>query len=94
MFYLTDNGTRVKFVIGFVCPVTALLKNSDPRYLSPEAIALGVRGPSTSKADIWALGIILISLLSGHFPFPETDPATICKNVAHRNNFKFKFNRF
>lgn len=69
MFYLTDNGTRVKFVIG------------DPRYLSPEAIALGVRGPSTSKADIWALGIILISLLSGHFPFPETDPATICKNI-------------
>ncbi|KAH3758315.1 TBCK protein kinase [Pelomyxa schiedti] len=54
LFFLTDNGSKVDFVIG------------EPHYLSPEAIATGPHGPTDPKVDVWALGVVAVSLLVGH----------------------------
>lgn len=51
-----------------------------PKYLSPE---LAKGGKITDKADIYALGIILYEMLTGHVPFESESPLTLLMHHAH-----------
>lgn len=48
-----------------------------PAYMSPEQWR---DGQSSAASDIWALGIILYELFSGHHPYPAMDTAQ-CKSL-------------
>jgi serine/threonine protein kinase len=71
LFFVTAAGCEVAFAVG------------EPNYLSPELVAVGPRGLSSPKCDIWALGIILVALLCGRLPWADvSDPLTILQGVT------------
>ncbi|CAB4040497.1 TBC domain-containing kinase, partial [Paramuricea clavata] len=55
-YFMTNHGTAADFPIG------------SPRYLAPEILLRGpqyslLSGASSSKADVWSLGIVLTELV-------------------------------
>ena len=65
---ITDQG-NVK-LIDFGLAVASRKKNltdmaGTPDYMAPEVI----KGQYQSKADIWSLGVVLYTLVSGYLPF-------------------------
>lgn len=53
-----------------------------PLYLSPEQ--LGAPVPLTAASDIYALGVILYQLLSGHLPYVAVDFATLVTAITEK----------
>ncbi|XP_035208219.1 TBC domain-containing protein kinase-like protein isoform X2 [Stegodyphus dumicola] len=52
LYYMTEGGSTVSFPIGV------------PKYMAPEVLARGLHDiSSSSKCDIWSLGIILLDLI-------------------------------
>lgn len=49
-----------------------------PLYVAPEVLLTGGRGSYTKKVDIWSLGVVLFTCLSGTLPFSDEygSPAT------------------
>lgn len=49
-----------------------------PLYVAPEVLMTGGRGSYTRKVDIWSLGVVLFTMLSGTLPFSDEygSPAT------------------
>ena len=45
-----------------------------PNYMAPEMLAK--QSYSGKAVDIWALGILLFTVLSGYFPFKGLPPAS------------------
>ena len=50
-----------------------------PSYMAPELIDK----PATVASDIYATGVLLYQLLTGHLPFQGTNPLDICWKHAH-----------
>ncbi|XP_053672390.1 ovarian-specific serine/threonine-protein kinase Lok [Anopheles nili] len=42
-----------------------------PQYVAPEVLQTGGRGAYTQKVDIWSLGVVLFTMLSGTLPFSD-----------------------
>jgi serine/threonine protein kinase len=51
-----------------------------PAYMAPEAFD----GERSEQTDVWAVGVILYQLLSGHLPFPHPDMATLLAGIVTR----------
>lgn len=60
-----------------------------PLYVAPEVLMTGGRGTYTSKVDIWSLGVVLFTMLSGTLPFSDEygSPAT---EQIKRGKFSFR----
>jgi serine/threonine protein kinase len=53
-----------------------------PEYMSPEQL----NGQDTdARSDLFSLGVVLYTMLTGHRPFQGNSTATICFKVANRN---------
>lgn len=52
-----------------------------PGYMSPEQLAEGVIGP---HSDLYALGVLLFELLTGHLPFEASSLGALLQQVASR----------
>ena len=48
-----------------------------PAYMAPEAFS----GKRTERTDIWSTGVIFYLLLTGHLPFPNTDLASLMRDI-------------
>ena len=53
-----------------------------PGYMAPET--LDGRGKIDTRADLYAVGVILYEMLTGRFPFSGQDPIQIMRETAHR----------
>lgn len=47
-------------------------KQGSPAYISPEVLNCKEAGYSGKAADVWAMGVILYTLLHGRYPFQDT----------------------
>lgn len=84
---LLDGETIKLCDFGYSCPVDAkgLPIVGTPQYLAREII---MRDPfaDLAKADVWACGVVLYSMLSGGYPFGGGDDLKeICKNIISLN---------
>ena len=54
-----------------------------PDYAAPE---LYFRKPYRgSEVDVWAMGVVLYSMVTGNFPFPGADPSQIAGSICRRD---------
>lgn len=51
-------------------------KHGCPAYVSPEILE-STTGYSAKRADVWSLGVIIYTMLSGRYPFHDQDPASL-----------------
>ncbi|XP_028673440.2 tribbles homolog 1 isoform X1 [Erpetoichthys calabaricus] len=55
-------------------------KHGCPAYVSPEI--LNTAGTYSGKsADVWSLGVMLYTLLVGHYPFHDSDPSALFSKI-------------
>lgn len=60
-----------------------------PLYVAPEVLMTGGRGSYTRKVDIWSLGVVLFSMLSGTLPFSD-EYGSIATEQIKRGRFTFR----
>lgn len=82
---LTQRVTITNFCLG-----KQLLNENDylhdqrgsPAYISPDVLSASHQNPYKGKpSDIWALGVVLFTMLYSQFPFFETKPAALFKRI-------------
>ena len=60
-----------------------------PYYMAPEVL----KGSYQAQADIWALGVLLYTLVSGYLPFQGQDPREVFDKIKsadfHFNHIEF-----
>ncbi|XP_013101371.1 ovarian-specific serine/threonine-protein kinase Lok isoform X2 [Stomoxys calcitrans] len=59
-----------------------------PLYVAPEVLLTGGRGAYTKKVDIWSLGVVLFTCLSGTLPFSDDYGSPACEQIK-RGHFRF-----
>lgn len=70
---LIDWGLSSEFKDFNTCPLTCRTKGT-PAYIAPEVFS----GYYNEKADLWSVGVIVMVLLTGEYPY--NDPLPIDKN--------------
>lgn len=70
--YLADFG--IAQIVGDTRLTQSGMSTGTPQYMSPEQVTGGTISPAT---DIYALGIMLYQLTTGHLPFTGGNPATV-----------------
>ncbi|KAI1798136.1 kinase-like protein [Ganoderma leucocontextum] len=90
-FLVSDDGTRL-FLTDFGLATANLYSRTygagSSLYMSPECIGAELVRPAynTRSNDIWALGVILTSMISGHNPWNNACQADACYRVYIKNN--------
>uniref|UniRef100_A0A1A9W2P4 non-specific serine/threonine protein kinase n=1 Tax=Glossina brevipalpis TaxID=37001 RepID=A0A1A9W2P4_9MUSC len=59
-----------------------------PLYVAPEVLVTEGRGAYTKKVDIWSLGVVLFTCLSGTLPFSD-DYGSPAREQIKRGKFRF-----
>ncbi|KAI8118033.1 Ovarian-specific serine/threonine-protein kinase Lok [Lucilia cuprina] len=59
-----------------------------PLYVAPEVLLTGGRGAYTKKVDIWSLGVVLFTCLSGTLPFSDDYGSPACDQIK-KGQFRF-----
>ncbi|XP_011189834.2 ovarian-specific serine/threonine-protein kinase Lok [Zeugodacus cucurbitae] len=59
-----------------------------PLYVAPEVLQTGGRGAYTKKVDIWSLGVVLFTCLSGTLPFSDDFGTPASEQIKH-GRFRF-----
>lgn len=84
------NTATNRVVITNFCLGKQLLNEDDylhdqrgsPAYISPDVLSASHQKPYKGKpSDIWALGVVLYTMLYSQFPFFETKPAALFKRI-------------
>jgi non-specific serine/threonine protein kinase/serine/threonine-protein kinase len=57
-----------------------------PAYVSPEAVTAGTRGDVDTRADVYALGLVLYKLLAGEQPYESPDEAMLDRMLRIAND--------
>ncbi|XP_049279547.1 ovarian-specific serine/threonine-protein kinase Lok isoform X1 [Anopheles funestus] len=60
-----------------------------PLYVAPEVLQTGGRGSYTRKVDIWSLGVVLFTMLSGTLPFSDDYGSPAVEQIK-RANFQMR----
>ncbi|XP_058449629.1 ovarian-specific serine/threonine-protein kinase Lok isoform X2 [Malaya genurostris] len=60
-----------------------------PLYVAPEVLMTGGRGSYTRKVDIWGLGVVLFTMLSGTLPFSDDYGSPAVEQIK-RAKFTFR----
>ncbi|KAI0746856.1 kinase-like protein, partial [Daedaleopsis nitida] len=89
----TETGTKLfltDFGLATMNPRSETFGAGSSLYMSPECVGdYAIRQPYNTRAnDIWALGVILLSMISGHNPWNHASLADPCY-VAYRRNASF-----
>ncbi len=78
--YLADFGLAKELEGGREVTQTGILLGT-PEYMAPEL----ADGPATTSCDIYALGVLLYEMVTGHVPFTaETPVATYWKHIREQ----------
>ncbi|KAF2073743.1 hypothetical protein CYY_004945 [Polysphondylium violaceum] len=75
LYFLSDEGENVSFPIGNLL------------YLSPESILKESKGSSNPKADVWALGCILLHICLGYCIWDDNDPNIVTNRILYLFGF-------
>ncbi|KAK5576627.1 hypothetical protein RB653_007771 [Dictyostelium firmibasis] len=75
LYYLSDHGENVSFPIGNLL------------YLSPESLLRGTKGSSNTKADVWALGCILLHICLGYCIWQDNNPSIVINRILHLSGY-------
>jgi len=81
---VTKDDGSIKLIDFGVCMASKLRQRpytniGTPYYMAPEAI----KGVFGSQADIWSLGVLLYTLVSGYLPFQGDNNDEIFGKILH-----------
>lgn len=60
-----------------------------PLYVAPEVLLTSGRGAYTNKVDIWSLGVVLFTMLSGTLPFSD-EYGTAASDQIKKGKYSFR----
>lgn len=92
----SEPETLVKisdFGLSKLCQNNSVLRTmcGTPHYVAPEVLLTQGRGQYTEKVDVWSLGVVLFTCLSGTLPF-SNDYGTLAADQIQKGDFTFRSN--
>lgn len=90
----TETETLVKisdFGLSKLCLTQSELRTmcGTPNYVAPEVLVMQGQGRYTEKVDVWSLGVVLYTCLSGTLPF-SNDYGTPATDQIKKADFQFR----
>lgn len=55
-----------------------------PAYVAPEILDMKQKTYAAKTADVWGLGVLMFILLTGHYPFFDSNPRAFFRRIKAR----------